>query len=613
MMTDAQLDAQLDALAAIEPDETVQFESVENFKTRFFAKVQTLQKAEEKKDTIPDTPSDSIWTRMLNRLTGTMPRAGDRTRAAALGKRMARRNMIMESLAEPACLFSKMSFGREAECCIAPMGAGAIADAWAPMGDVRSGLPEDFNTEEYSSVTETPFVASARNPLSTFGADVDTAGYTNARRMIMENDCLPPTDSIRLDEFLNYFRYSYPQPAEGTKLRPHFEFADAPWAMDHKLLLVGIQARDIDKSKLPPSNYVFLIDNSGSMDHVFKIVKEALRTLTNQLRPQDKVSIVTYGGGVSTLLEGCGDRNAILNAINALNCEGYTPGGEAIQKAYALAHTYFIKGGNNRIVLITDGDFNVGASSEADLTAMVEKERGNGIYLSVVGAGSGNYKDNRMKALANKGDGNYIYIDTVAEARRAFTEGLTGQMYTLAHDVKFQLEFNPARVYAYRLLGYEMRRMADTDFRDDKKDSGEIGVGQQVTALYEIIPMDAPADVKAAAVPEAPPLRYSSIAATGSDELLTFHLRYQKPEGGDAVEEEFPVANAENGANLGWASAVAEFALLLRNSKYKGTASYEEVIRLAKGTLGPDTDTERLEFIGMVTRAKGLAQLTRAN
>ena len=242
--------------------------------------------------------------------------------------------------------------------------------------------------------------------------------------MIMENDCLPPANSIRLDEFLNYFRYNYPAPADGKALAPHFEFAEAPWAKGHKLLLVGIQARNIDKENLPPSNYVFLIDNSGSMDHIFKVVKEALRTLTRQLRPQDKVSIVTYGGGVSTLLEGSGDTNAILKAIDTLNCEGYTPGGEAIQKAYALAHQFHIKGGNNRIVLITDGDFNVGASSEAALTAMVEKERGNGIYLSVVGAGFGNYKDNRMKALANKGDGNYIYIDSIAEARRAFTQGL---------------------------------------------------------------------------------------------------------------------------------------------------------------------------------------------
>ncbi len=609
MMTDAQLDAQLDALAAIEPDETVQFESVENFKTRFFAKIQTLQKDEDEDIiTLPKTESTSLWKRLMRQMTGSSPRAGDH---ACMAKECYHKSFAMPamSLLRPRGIVASICerLAPAEECCI-DGGAGMVAPSMADVPCIGNGLPEDFTTEEYGTVTETPFVAVARNPLSTFGADVDTAGYTNARRMIMEDNYLPPANSIRLDEFLNYFRYNYPAPAEGKPLAPHFEFADAPWAKGHKLLLVGIQARDIDKENLPPSNYVFLIDNSGSMEHIFKIVKEALRTLTRQLRPQDKVSIVTYGGGVSTLLEGSGDTNAILKAIEKLECMGYTPGGEAIQKSYALAHEHYIKGGNNRIVLITDGDFNVGASSEAELTKMVERERGKGIYLSVVGAGFGNYKDNRMKALANKGDGNYIYIDSIAEARRAFTQGLTGQMYTLAHDVKFQVEFNPARVYAYRLLGYEMRRMADTDFRDDKKDSGEIGVGQQVTALYEVIPMEAPADVKAAAVPEAPPLRYSTMAATGSDELLTFHLRFQKPEGGGAVEEEYPVANPANGANLGWAATVAEFVLLLRDSKYKGTASYEEVIRLAKSTLGPDTDNEHLEFIGMASRAKDLAK-----
>ena len=606
MMTDAQLDAQLNALKAIKPDQTVPFESVENFKTRFFARIQTLQKTEEKDAAAPEPPSPSIWKRFLRQMTGSSPRAGDHKRMAR--KEYAGTRNLLSSIVSPvACAISKSEAFTGEKACI----DGLVADTEMPMNDILcsgNGLHEDFTTEEYGTVTETPFVAATRNPLSTFGADVDTAGYTNARRMIMENNCLPPANSIRLDEFLNYFRYNYRAPADGKPLAPHFEFANAPWAKDHKLLLVGIQARDIDKDKLPPSNYVFLIDNSGSMDHVFKIVKEALCTLTRQLRPQDKVSIVTYGGAVSTLLKGNSDTNTILKAIETLNCEGYTPGGEAIQKSYALAHEHYIKGGNNRIVLITDGDFNVGASSEAELTKMVENERGNGIYLSVVGAGSGNYKDNRMKALANKGDGNYIYIDSIAEARRAFTQGLTGQMFTLAHDVKFQVEFNPARIYAYRLLGYEMRRMADTDFRDDKKDSGEIGVGQQVTALYEVIPMDAPADVKAAAIPEAPPLRYSTMAATDSDELLTFHLRFQKPEGGDAIEEEYPVSNPENGDNLIWASAVAEFVLLLRDSKYKGTASYDEVLRLAKCTLGPDTDNERLEFIGMVSRAKDLAK-----
>ncbi|MBQ6470426.1 MAG: von Willebrand factor type A domain-containing protein [Victivallales bacterium] len=585
MITDAQLEAQLNALQAVTPSENEQFASVEDFKTRFFARVRALDEATPQKSAKP--VSDRDERPLIEDGFGHQPWG-----IPALFSKMMPSFSLFAGAGIMKCCEKRMVLESRSDI--------EVADFFEDTG---SSLPIDFSTEEYRSVTETPFVASARNPLSTFGADVDTAGYTNARKVIMERDRLPEADSVRIDEFLNYFRYNYPAPADGADLRPHFEFADAPWAPGHKLLLVGIQARDIAKDKLPPSHFVFLIDNSGSMCDVMNIVKEAMGMLTRQLRPQDKVSVVTYGGEVRTLLEGSGDAKATLAAIASLKAEGCTPGGKAIQKAYALAHEHFIPGGNNRIVLITDGDFNVGASSEAGLTSMVEQERGKGIYLSVIGAGCGNYKDNRMKMLANKGDGNYIYIDTIAEARRAFTQGLTGQMFTIAHDVKFQLEFNPARVYAYRLLGYELRRMADTDFRDDSKDSGEIGVGQQVTALYEIIPAEAAAEVKSAAIPDAPPLRYSTVAAIGSDELLTFHLRYQQPQGGNAVEQEFPVPTANAGENLDWAAAVAEFALLLRNSRFKGNASFQETLKLAKAGLGPDMDDDRLGFIQMVKRA----------
>ena len=565
---------------------------MEDFKTRFFARVRALDEATPKKNAQTDSKRDE--RPLIEEGFGNKPWG-----IPALFSKIMPSFSMFGGAGMIKCCEKRTPMILESRSLIEVAGCGE---------GTRSSLAMEFNTEEYRSVTETPFVASARNPLSTFGADVDTAGYTNVRRIIMDGNRLPEADSVRIDEFLNYFRYNYPVPAEGTDLRPHFEFADAPWAPGHKLLLVGIQARDIAKDKLPPSHFVFLIDNSGSMDHVMNIVREAMSTLTRQLRPQDKVSVVTYGGEVRTLLEGSGDTKAILSAIAKLEAEGYTPGGQAIQKAYALAHEHFIPGGNNRIVLITDGDFNVGISSEAGLTSMVEQERGKGIYLSVIGAGCGNYKDNRMKMLANKGDGNYIYIDTIAEARRAFTQGLTGQMFTIAHDVKFQLEFNPARVYAYRLLGYELRRMEDTDFRDDTKDSGEIGVGQQVTALYEIIPAEATAEVKSAAIPDAPPLRYSTVAAIGSDELLTFHLRYQQPQGGNAVEQEFPVPTAEAGENLDWAAAVAEFGLLLRNSKFKGNASFQDALKLAKAGLGPDTDDERLGFIQMVKRASEITK-----
>ena len=599
MITENQLDAQLDALQACEPGPEDRFASTADFKARFFARAHAIEAATPKSQPEMEPEEDdgpSIWDRIRTTMHPQSPRAGNTAPSRGVTAH-AMMSKTFASFIQPMAIA-----GRIIDCCDT---ASALPDL---DDDCGSAWPVDFDTEEYRSVAEKPFVAAARNPLSTFGADVDTAGYTTARRMILENNRLPAADSVRLDEFLNYFRYDYPAPADGQDLAPHFEMANTPWAPDHRLLLVGIQARDIAREQLPPAHYVFLVDNSGSMSGVMEMVKDAMSLLAKQLRPQDKVSLVTYGGEVKVLLEGSGDVQAVLAAIAKLEAEGCTPGGKAIQRAYRLAHEHFIPGGNNRIVLISDGDFNVGASSEAALTSMVEKERGKGIYFSVIGAGCGNYKDNHMKALANKGDGNYIYIDTPAEARRAFAGGLTGQMFVLAHDVKFQLEFNPARVYAYRLLGYEMRHMEDSDFRDDTKDSGEIGVGQQVTALYEVIPMDAPAAAKAQAVPDAPPLRYSTVAATGSAELLDFHLRYQRPEGGGAFEQEVAVPDAAPGANLIWAAAVAEFALLLRNSPYKGAATYDEAIRLARQTLGPETDDDRLGFITMARRAADLAK-----
>ena len=585
MFTDTQLDTQLAALQARTPGQDVRFVSAADFKTRFFARAHAaaavIPKATKKK------PHERrSWMGILQKDLGAV----DCSCVPSLAKKaFASGSDVLESIS---------------------MSRAISADAPEPFMDLdRLGtLPADFNTEEFRVVGERPFVAVARNPLSTFGADVDTAGYTAARRMIMEENSLPPPEAVRIDEFLNYFRYAYGAPADGQDLAPHFECAAAPWNPAHRLLLVGIQAREIAKDNLPPAHYVFLIDNSGSMCDVMAMVKEALTILIDQLRPQDKVSLVTYGGEVSTLMEGGQDKAALRAAVEKLDAGGFTPGAEAIQRAYALARAHFIRGGNNRIVLVTDGDFNVGASSEAALASMVEKERGQGIYLSVIGAGCGNYKDNRMKMLANKGDGNYIYIDTPDEARRAFTQGIAGQMFTIAHDAKFQIEFNPARVHAYRLLGYELRDLQDSEFRDDTKDAGEIGVGQQVTALYELVMSDAPAAVKAAALPDTPPLRYSSVTAIGSDELLTCRLRYLPPKGGEAVEQEHIVTDATEGANIAWAATVAEFALLLRDSKYKGDATYESLLRHAKATLNPATDDDRLGFIVMATRAAKIAK-----
>ncbi len=333
---------------------------------------------------------------------------------------------------------------------------GSMECCYAPWGRAFSEIPRDrgstpvFDTEEYKTVGERPFVPVSTNPLSTFGADVDTAMYANLRRMILQEDRLPPPEAVRLEELINYFSYDYPMPQKDQVMRPHFELGDAPWDPTHRLLLIGVQAKTPVREQLPPSHYVFLIDNSGSMSDVFPMVREAMTTLAKQLRPDDKVSMVTYGGDVHVLLEGSSDIEAVCRKIQQLETEGCTPGGKGIQKAYRIAEKHFIEGGNNRIVLVTDGDFNVGASSEAELVEMVKARRESGIYLSIAGCGMGNYKDNKLKMLANQGNGNVFYLDTIREAKRVFVHGLTGNMYALARDVKFQIEFNPGQVFAYR-------------------------------------------------------------------------------------------------------------------------------------------------------------------
>ena len=465
-----------------------------------------------------------------------------------------------------------------------------------------------FDTEEYKTVGERPFVAVATNPLSTFGADVDTAMYANLRRMILEEHRLPPAEAVRLEELVNYFRYDYPMPQKDAVMRPHFELGPAPWAPERRLLLIGVQAKTPVKDQLPPSHYVFLIDNSGSMCEVFPMVRKAMITLAKQLRPGDKVSLVTYGGDVKVLLEGCSDMEKVCGIVGKLETSGFTPGGKGIQTAYRIAEKHFIEGGNNRIVLVTDGDFNVGASSEAALTEMVKAKRDTGIYLSIAGCGMGNYKDNKLKMLANQGNGNVFYLDSEREANRVFVYGMTGNMYALARDVKFQIEFNPGQVYAYRLLGYELRDMTDRDFRDDNKESGTVGLGQQVTALYEIIPANAPEKVKKAAVPETPPLKYMSAAKTAAKDLLTFRIRFREPQGKKAARETAVTVKPKlpAGANWGWAAAVAEFGLALRGSGFAPGAAIEHAAAEAQKYLGEDVDGDRVEFLLLLRRAAEL-------
>ena len=496
----------------------------------------------------------------------------------------------------------QVSYSISAKAC---RSAGAATMDW--MTDVDDSAPA-FDTEEYKTVGERPFVETAANPRSTFGADVDTAMYANLRRMVMDEHRLPPADAVRIEELLNYFNYDYPQPEGDAVLRPDFEMGAAPRAPERKLLLIGVQAKAPVREELPPSHYVFLIDNSGSMYGVFPMVKAAMTTLAKQLRPVDRVSLVTYGGDVKVLLEGCADIDTVCRKIARLEAEGCTPGGEGIQAAYRLAEEHFIEGGNNRIVLITDGDFNVGVSSEAELVGMVKAKRDTGICLTVVGCGMGNYKDNKVKMLANKGNGNYFYLDTPREAKRAFVHGMTGNMYTLAKDVKFQLEFNPSKVFAYRLIGYELRRMADRDFRDDAKDSGEVGIGQQVTALYEIIPADAPEAVKNAAIPGNKPLKYTASASKGSGEFLTFRMRYQKPQGKNTAEEKEVALTTVPAprANWQWAAGVAEFGLALRDSRIAPLVNVGNAFKRLQANLGSDPDGSRTEFLLIVKRAMEL-------
>ena len=522
------------------------------------------------------------------------------------------REMRMISTA-PGGIFGAPSMASSALCCSIAPAAGALTGKmymWDSSSrfDIEDGVVSGnvpaFDTEEYKTVGERPFAAVSTNPLSTFGADVDTAMYAQLRRMILEENRLPPPEAVRLEELINYFHYDYPMPEGDAVMRPHFELGPSPWDPARKLLLVGVQAKTPVEEELPPSHYVFLIDNSGSMDFVFPMVREAMTKLAKQLRPGDKVSMVTYGGGVRVLLEGCSDVEEVCRAVAGLEVGGYTPGGEGIQTAYRLAEKHFISGGNNRIVLITDGDFNVGASSEAALVEMVKSKRDTGIYLSIAGCGMGNFKDNKLKMLANKGNGNVFYFDSVREAERVFVHGMTGNMYALARDVKFQIEFNPGQVFAYRLLGYELRDMTDRDFRDDNKESGTVGLGQQVTALYEIIPADAADEVKTAAVPKMPSLKYQTAAAVAGDELLTFRIRYREArEGGEAREDAAAVKPQLSAtANWGWAAAVAEFGLALRHSQAAPEASAEHAAQEAQKHLGEDADGDRAEFLLMIRR-----------
>lgn len=465
---------------------------------------------------------------------------------------------------------------------------------------------QDFNTEEYSYISENGYKSTADEPLSTFSVDVDTAAYSNVRRYLNSGQKVP-ADAVRIEEMINYFSYDYPKPKEGEPFSVTTEYSDCPWNEDNRLLLIGLQAKEIEFDNRPDSNLIFLLDISGSMysDDKLPLVQKAFTMLAQNLTERDRVSIVTYAGYDSVVLDGVpGDETAkIAAAIDDLEAGGSTAGAAGIERAYALAEKNYIPGGNNRVILATDGDLNVGLSSEGELTRLIQEKKKSGVHLSVIGVGTGNLKDNKMEALADNGDGNYHYIDSMFEAKKVLVDEMGGTLITVAKDVKIQVEFNPAYVSGYRLIGYENRLLENEDFHDDRVDAGEIGSGHSVTALYEIIPAG-DGDLR-----EDAGLKYQTGGnLVESTELLTVSLRYKAPGGSKSTLLSYPVESQTYSPslseNLSFAAAVAEFGMVLRDSENRGNADYDTIMALAEPCIHRDTDDYRKEFLKLVELAK---------
>ena len=475
---------------------------------------------------------------------------------------------------------------------------------------ILSSPPQQRNAETYKEIKENSFVAVAQQPVTTFSADVDRAAYANVRRIIGYGQ-IPPKDAVRIEEMVNYFDYDYPAPEEGSvsPLRVSPELAPAPWNPNHLLLRIGLQAKKIDLAKAPPSNIVFLIDVSGSMDEDNKLplLKSSFKMLLGQLRPDDKIAIVTYANGTKVALPSTSvkDKEKIIKVLDNLYASGGTSGGRGIQLAYEQAQKSFIKNGNNRIILATDGDFNIGINNTTDLEKFIEKQRESGIYMSVLGFGMGNYRDDMAETIADKGNGNYAYIDNITEAKKVLVNELSGTLFAVAKDVKLQLEFNPKYVKEYKLIGYENRMLANEDFTNDKKDAGEIGAGHTVTALYELVPSDGKV---------AQSLRYQSqeLNEKGKGNELGFlKIRYKDPKVKDtkSVEITEPLvfnkkALKETSTDYRFAASVAEFGILLRDNSNKANATYDQVIELAEGAIGKDPEGYRKEFVRLVKSVK---------
>jgi Ca-activated chloride channel family protein len=484
-----------------------------------------------------------------------------------------------------------------------------------PNSPVPTGTNDDhtdpqFNTESYNIIRENSFLAAINNPLSTFSIDVDNASYSNIRRFLNSSQ-LPPKDAVRIEEMVNYFNYDYTIPSENTPFSINTELSDCPWNSENKLVHIGLQGYTMPIEQLPSSNLVFLLDVSGSMNSPNKLglLKKSFKMLTSRLSKDDQVAIVVYAGSSGVVLPStsCNNEFVIMQALDRLKAGGSTGGAEGIELAYKIAKKNFVPFGNNRVILATDGDFNVGPSSDAELTRIIEEKRDEGIFLTVLGFGMGNYKDSKMEAIADNGNGNYFYIDDINESQKVLVDNLAGTLLAIAKDVKIQIEFNPTKVESYRLIGYENRVMANEDFDNDKKDAGELGAGHTVTALYEIVPSNGKNS--------SSNLKYQETtvknSASQTDELFTVKFRYKKPDGKksklivQAVKDQStPFSETSN--NFRFSAAVASFGMLLRGSEHSGNATYESTLELAEGAKGADEKGYRYELIQLIKTAQNL-------
>ena len=491
------------------------------------------------------------------------------------------------------------------------IGAAKSYEMESIVGDYEQ---PQWNTEEYDAIEENIFREALKNPLSTFSIDVDAASYSNVRRFV-NNGQRPPKDAVRIEELINYFDYDYSQPTSEHPFAIHTEISSAPWNSKHKLVHIGLQGKSIPTENLPASNLVFLIDVSGSMSDANKLplLKSSFKMLVEQLRPKDHIAIVVYAGAAGLVLEPTSgdEKRKILDALDQLEAGGSTAGGAGIKLAYEVAKKNFKPDGNNRIILATDGDFNVGESSNAGMERLIEEKRKDGIFLTLLGFGMGNYKDSKMEILADKGNGNYAYIDNISEARKVLVNEFGGTLFTIAKDVKLQVEFNPAKVKAYRLIGYENRVLKNEDFNNDKKDAGDLGSGHTVTALYEIIPVGVESEFF-----KIDELKYQKTTidpkANRSDELMTIKFRYKKPDEDISKLIVHPLADsniplAKTSDNFRWSASVAAFGMLLRESEYIKNFSYDAVVQMAQQSKGNDKEGYRIEFINMVKSLGAMA------